>query len=134
MSPRLLLDTHIAVRWLAEPDKLSREQTRALRECVRRREPLAISAFTLMEIAVLFGQGGMRGRHAADELINKLCSDPAFEIVQLTKDMALEIAAPGPHLRDPVDRSIVATARVQRLQLVTSDQRNIESNLVRVIE
>lgn len=36
--------------------------------------------------------------------------------------------------RDPADRAIVATARVHRLRLVTSDQRIIESKLVPVIE
>jgi PIN domain nuclease of toxin-antitoxin system len=36
-------------------------------------------------------------------------------------------------LRDPADQAIVATARVHRLKLVTSDQRIIESKLVPVI-
>jgi len=40
----------------------------------------------------------------------------------------------GNALRDPADRAIVATARVHRLRLVTSDQRIIESKLVLVIE
>jgi PIN domain nuclease of toxin-antitoxin system len=37
-------------------------------------------------------------------------------------------------LRDPADRVIVATARVHRLRLVTSDQRIIDSRLVAVVE
>jgi PIN domain nuclease of toxin-antitoxin system len=36
-------------------------------------------------------------------------------------------------LRDPADRAIVATARVHKLRLVTSDERIIESELVPVI-
>jgi PIN domain nuclease of toxin-antitoxin system len=36
-------------------------------------------------------------------------------------------------LRDPADRTIVATARVRNLRLLTSDQRIIESNLVPVV-
>lgn len=48
---RLLLDTHILVRWLAAPKKLSREQLRALRQAVRAREPLAVSAISLLRVS-----------------------------------------------------------------------------------
>ncbi|MBZ5621995.1 MAG: hypothetical protein LAQ69_25200 [Acidobacteriia bacterium] len=51
----LLLDTHVLVRWLVEPKRLSRDQVRALRSAVRRGEPLTLSAITLIEIALLFG-------------------------------------------------------------------------------
>ena len=40
----------------------------------------------------------------------------------------------GGVLRDPADRAIVATARIHRLRLVTSDQRIVESKLVPVVE
>lgn len=60
MNARLLLDSHVVVRWLTAPKKLSREQVRVLREAVRRREPVAVSAITLLEIAVLFGEGTTR--------------------------------------------------------------------------
>ena len=50
------------------------------------------------------------------------------------KDRFAEIASEAAllsNLRDPADRAIVATARVHRLGLVTSDQRIIESKLGR---
>jgi hypothetical protein len=78
LNPRLLLDPHIAVRWLAAPRKLSREQTRVLRDAVRRNEPIAISAITLLEIAVLFSEGRARSDIAADELPKEFDSNPAF--------------------------------------------------------
>jgi PIN domain nuclease of toxin-antitoxin system len=56
-----------------------------------------------------------------------------FQILPLTTTIAREIAALG-ILRDPGDQSIVATARVHRLRLLTSDQRIIASGLVPVIE
>ncbi|HXP84081.1 MAG TPA: type II toxin-antitoxin system VapC family toxin [Bryobacteraceae bacterium] len=133
MSPRFLLDTHIVVRWLAAPKKLSREQTRVLREAVRQREPVAVSAITLVEIAILFGEGGARSAIPAGELLSELESNPAIQIVPISVDVAAEIAALGGSLRDPADRTIVATARVRRLRLVTSDQRIIESGLVHVV-
>lgn len=131
MNSRFLLDTHIVVRWLAEPGRLSKEQMRAVRESVRRHEPLAVSAITLLEIAILFDKG--RSTVPLDELLGELESNPAFHILPLTVDVAAEVAALGSGLRDPADRTIVATARVHKLRLITSDQRIIESNLARVV-
>ena len=130
MTARYLLDTHIVVRWLSTPQKLSREQRRVLGEAVRHREPVALSAMTLLEIAVLFGQGAKRNDMQAEDILDQIASNPIFEIVPLTVEIASEVAALGPSLRDPGDRAIVATARVHRLILLTSDERIIESKLV----
>jgi PIN domain nuclease of toxin-antitoxin system len=128
-----VLDTHILLRWLAAPKKLSREQARALREAVRRREPLAVSAITLIEIAILFGEKNARSKLTAGELLGELEANPAFRILPLTVEVAAEVAALGASLRDPADRTIVATARIEKLPLITSDQRIIDSRLVPVV-
>jgi PIN domain nuclease of toxin-antitoxin system len=133
LNPRFLLDTHILVHWLAAPTKLSREQLRVLREAVRRREPIAISAITLLEIAVLFGEGRTRSDVPIDQIFDNLESNPAFQIVPFTLEVASEVAALGSALRDPADRAIVCTARIRKLRLVTSDHRIIDSNLVPVV-
>lgn len=130
MTPRYLADTHIVVRWFGAPQKLSREQRRVLREAERHREPVAFSAFTLLEIAVLVERGIARIDITVEDLVDKIASDPLFEIMPFTVEIASEVAALGPSLRDPGDRAIVATARVHRLILLTSDQRIIESKLV----
>ncbi len=129
MTARYLLDTHIVVRWLATPKKLSREQRRVLEEAVLHRQPVALSAISLLEIADLFGQGARRNDTQAEDILGQIASNPMFEIVPLTLEIAAAIAPLGPSL-PPVDRAIVATARVHRLILLTSDQRIIESKLV----
>jgi PIN domain nuclease of toxin-antitoxin system len=133
LAPRFLLDTHIVIRWLAEPKRLSRNQSRTLDQAVKRTEPVAVSDITLLEIAVLFGEGSLRTRTNIDDLFNDLRNSPLFRFLPLSFEIASEIASLG-SLRDPADRAIVATARVHRLKLVTSDQRIIESRLVPVIE
>lgn len=130
MLPRFLLDTHVVVRWLIDAKKLSREQIRAIEGAVRRTEPLALSALSLLEIAVLASDGKLK--IALDEFLQSLEANPVFRVLPLTYNIASEVASLG-RLRDPADRAIVATARVHRLALVTSDQRIIESNLVTVI-
>jgi PIN domain nuclease of toxin-antitoxin system len=132
LLPRLLLDTHVAVRWLIEAKRLSREQFRALEGAVRRAEPVALSAMSLLEIAVLTSE--RRLKLPLEDFFGDLQANPLFRVLPLTYEIALEVASLGSSLRDPADRTIVATARVHRLRLVTSDQRIIESKLVPVID
>ena len=74
-----------------------------------------------------------RSEIAVGELLGELDSSPAFQILPLTVDVAVEVAALGSLLRDPADRAIVATVRVRRLGLISSDQRIIASKLVIVV-
>lgn len=97
-------------------------------------EVLGVSAMTLLEIALLFGRERTRLSASASELLTLVESNPLCRIFPIDVEVAQEVAAMGDSLRDPADRVIVATARVHRLRLVTSDQRIIESKLVPVIE
>ena len=133
LLPRLLLDTHVLIRWLFEMRKLSRTQLRELKSAVRRGEPVAISVISLLEIAVLASAEKPGLKVPLDEVFQVLNSNPVFRILPLTYEVALDVALLG-ILRDPADRTIAATARVHRLRLVTSDQRIIESKLVQVID
>ena len=133
MNPRLLLDTHIVVRALYEPKKLSREQRQILDDALQRGECLGVCAFSLIEI-VLLAEARQRLNVRLDQLFHELDTNPAIRIIPLTTDVGREMAALGDALRDPADRAIVATARVHRLRLLTADQRIIESDLVPVIE
>jgi PIN domain nuclease of toxin-antitoxin system len=134
LSPSLLLDTHIVVRWLLEPKRLSREQLRELEAAVRRGEPVALSAASLVEIAVLASGEKPRLNIRLELFFEDLRNNPVFHLLPLTYEIAAEVAAIGGGLRDPADRTIVATARVHRLRLVTSDQRIVASKLVAVVE
>jgi PIN domain nuclease of toxin-antitoxin system len=132
VTPRFLLDTHVVVRWLTLPKKLSSDQIRILREAERHRETVAISAFSLIEIAML-SQSSRKITGSADQIFVVLEANPMFEILPITIRIALDAGALT-MLRDSADRTIVATARVHGLRLLTSDLRIIESNLVSVID
>lgn len=133
MLPRLLLDTHVLIRWLIDAGKLSRTQLRTLEAAVRRGEPIAVSAVSLLEIAVLASGDRPALRVSLDDFFQDLNSNLLFRVLPLTYDVAREVAFLHV-LRDPADRAIAATARVHRLRLVTSDQRIIESNLVDTLD
>jgi PIN domain nuclease of toxin-antitoxin system len=104
-----------------------------LRDAIKHHQPLAISAISLLEIAILFGEGRTRTEIPLAELLNEIESSPTFQVIPFTVDIAAEVGALGPALLDQTDRAIVATARVRKLKLITADQRIIESGLVSVI-
>jgi PIN domain nuclease of toxin-antitoxin system len=74
----LLLDTHVLIRWLFEPRKLSRPQLRALESAAQRSEPVALSAISLLEIAVLASGGKSALKVSLDEFFQDLNSKPDF--------------------------------------------------------
>ena len=133
MNPKLLLDTHIVIRWFSDPRKLSREQLRVIGDAERRGECLGVCAFSLLEVVTLV-EGRKPIGVGAKELFHEFDTNPLIRIIPLTTDVALEVVATGDFLRDPADRVIVATARVHGLRLLTADQRIIDSHLVPVIE
>ena len=128
-----LLDTHIVSWWMSSPRRLSGDQLRVMGKAVARGERLGYSGITLVELAVAYGVGNRRGPAVADKLLRDLENDPAFVFLPITFEIAMEVATMGAHLQDPNDRAIVATARVHRLTLITSDERIIKSKLVNVI-
>lgn len=132
LLPRFLLDTHVAVRWLIDAKRLSRDQVRAIESAVVRAEQVGLSAMSLLEIAMFAGEGKLK--MPVDQFLEDLGGNPLFRVLPLTFEIASEVASLGRALRDPADRAIVATARVHRLRLITSDQRIIESKLVPVLE
>ncbi len=132
MNPRLLLDTHILVRWLDDRKKLTREQLRGMESSVRNRTPLAFSAVSLLEIAMLVGDRRLALRTPLDRAFARIKADPEFQLLPMTFEIALDAAHLG-ILRDPMDRAIAATARIHSLTLVTSDQRICDSALVPVL-
>jgi PIN domain nuclease of toxin-antitoxin system len=129
---RFLLDTHVIVQWLTAPDKLSSDQIRVMREAQRRAEAVAISAYSLVEIAML-AKSPRKIAGAIERIFGELEANPMFPVLPITIPIAIDAGALN-LLRDPGDRTIVATARVHRLRLLTSDQRIIDSNLVPVVD
>jgi PIN domain nuclease of toxin-antitoxin system len=95
---------------------------------------LALSATTLIELALISSYSRFRLKAPLDKLLADLEPGGDFRIVPIDTEIARETAALGDSLRDPADRVIVATARVHGLRLVTSDQRIIASKLCPVVE
>ncbi len=133
MRLRFLLDTSVVLRYFLDSRKLARTHERILDEAMKRCEQVALSAITQLEIARLLGPGSRRVRGTAGDFLKELSNSEMFQILPITFEIATEFAALTT-LRDPADRTIVATARVHKLYLLTSDVQIIDSGLADVVE
>jgi PIN domain nuclease of toxin-antitoxin system len=129
-----LLDTHILIRWLIEPNRLSKQQARILAETERRGQLFQISAMTLIELGQMFRRGTMRAQFDTSAVLEELESTEKYRILPITIAIAQEFGTLFPTLRDPADTAIAATARVHGLRLLTSDDRIVKANVVSTIE
>src|ERR1700738_4843670 len=92
LLPRILLDTHVVVRWLIDARRLSREQSRVLEGVVRRSEPVALSAISLLEIAILKSEGKLRLQVTLDEFLDEMQANEVFQIFPLSYQVASDVA------------------------------------------
>lgn len=110
---RLLLDTHVAIWWLSGDRRLSTATRRAIEDA----PDAYLSAVSLWEMFIKQGTGRL---DLPADFADALRED--FVELPLTFDHALEgRMLPGVH-RDPLDRMLVAQARVEALTIVTADR------------
>jgi PIN domain nuclease of toxin-antitoxin system len=121
---KLLLDTHIWFWSVAEPNRLGRRASAALR---RAANELWISPVSVWELLILAERGRVRiGDEPRRWITNALAETPAQEAA-LTFDVAIRSREILPAHADPVDRFLVATALVYGLTLVTADELLIQA-------
>jgi len=129
----ILLDTHVLVWMVAEPDRLSRPADREIQKAQRDRS-CAISSFSLFELAWLFHKNRLRGAGTIETSIHKILDDTGVKVLDITPEIAdLSMSFPDTYPKDPGDRLIGATARALGLTLITQDERILASPLIRSV-
>jgi PIN domain nuclease of toxin-antitoxin system len=116
----IVLDTHVWLWWVAEPQRLSR----AAREAIDRTERLGVATISCWEIAMLVEAGRVELDRALETWIEQALADPRTQSLPLTSTVAVRAALLGRERfdGDPADRIIYATARDAGASLVTRDQ------------
>lgn len=129
----ILLDTHVLVWLVAEPERLSRRAASAIRRA-RTGDGLAIADITLWELAFLFAKRSLRSYVTIEKTLADFVVQSGISVRPITVEVAaLAAQFPDDFPKDPVDRLIGATARAEGLPLVTRDERIRASQLFRTI-
>ncbi len=115
----LVADTHALVWHLIEPSRLGKSARRALAAADAGRWSCHVPVITLLEVWLLHERGRLRIGPA--QILEALAGHPAYVVLPLDVEQALEFGALST-IRDPMDRMIVAAARVTGSRLVTADE------------
>lgn len=117
---KLLLDTHIWLWGLLEPDRIDEDLTRKLADPENTKW---LSPISLWELTVLVEKNRLTLDRDLDAWVAEARTRAPVNDVPLTAEVALATRQVGLSHRDPADRFLAATARVFNLHLVTADQR-----------
>lgn len=118
----ILLDTHVVVWSLSEPERLSSTARTAMKVARKEGTPLAISAVTLVEISIL----ARKQRIAAGDNLAAYLSDieSTFFVLPVLSRICLRLVElPESYPGNPVDQVIGATALAEGIPLVTADEK-----------
>lgn len=128
----ILLDTHVVV-WLGyEPRRISKAAAEAVRSARADGEPLAVSAVSLYELAVIAARKWIDTPLSPDAFLEDMTA--GFVLLPVTARISSAAATmPREYPSDPLDRIIGATALVEGLKLVTADEKIRKSNVLSVV-
>jgi PIN domain nuclease of toxin-antitoxin system len=129
----ILLDTQAAAWLVTRPQRIPRAAAGAIRSHAAR-NGLAVASVTLMELGEMLASGEIRPTGTPREWLRDFVARVPVSVRELTVDIAAVAAhLPPTFPADPFDRLIAATAIVERLPLVTADERIRESGVVETI-
>jgi PIN domain nuclease of toxin-antitoxin system len=127
---RLLLDTHLLLWALIEPDRLS---ATARADIEAPENEVLFSAASIWEIAIKAALGRADFAVQPAEIV-EAARDTGFIELPVTAAAALQVMALPPRHRDPFDRLLVAQAIIEPAMLYTADAAlDAYSELVKLI-
>jgi PIN domain nuclease of toxin-antitoxin system len=115
---RLVADTHAIVWRLTSPTKLGRAAQRAFEAADSGRWLCCVPAIVLVEVALLRERGRIGVR--PEDVLRALQGRQGYAVLALDAEQSLEFGALV-GIKDPMDRMVLAAARVSGAKLVSSD-------------
>ena len=113
---RYLLDTHIALWWLTEPEKIHAKARKIIQD---KSNDIFISSASFWEIAIKKSIGRLTMPHNLLETI----ALEGFKTLPIMPEECIGVADLPMHHTDPFDRLIVMQAKLYNLAILTRDNK-----------
>ena len=118
----LLLDTHIWINYLNASPLLKPDLVKRI-EAARSVGSVYVSIISIWETAQLVRLNRLTLNTNVTDWVENALTLPGVQLLPFTTQIAIDsINLPAPMHKDPADRILVASARVERLTLVTRDR------------
>ena len=118
----VLLDTHIWVKYQNGSSDILASSRPAI-ESAADHGAVYVSVISIWEIALLVRLRRLSLHTSVDRWTREALSKPGINLLPFTPEIAIQsVELPEPMHKDPADRILVASARVERLTLVTRDR------------
>ena len=127
---KLLLDTHIWLWSVLEPERLSRRVAKEIRDSSNE---LWLSPISIWQLMVLWQKGRMVPREDIEAWVPAALRSLPLQEAPVTYEVARETGRLRVKHRDPADRFLLATAKVFELTLVTADERLLKARNVSIL-
>ena len=128
----ILLDTHTWWWAVTEPGRLSNRALKMIRQ-----EPpdkRAIASISIWEFAMMVRKAKVEIKISPAQWLDHAVNKTGIGVYDLNPEVACEACnLPGKFHSDPADRIIVATARINKMTLITKDKKIIEYPFVNAI-
>ncbi len=120
----IVLDTHALLWWASDKSKLSKKALSLVNRESRQTGQLLVSSISVWEIAMLVDRSRLSLKIEVNDFIGQLEKLPPIQFLPITNRISLaSVGLPGPLHKDPADRFIIATAKVNNCKLVTADEK-----------
>ena len=122
IPPGVLLDTHIWIQLQSGSPTLSKLALQAINLATSRRS-VYVPLISVWEIAMLTMKKRLQLDRPVRRWVTEALDKPGIQLLPLSSEIAIDAAElPEPMYKDPADRMIVASARVECLTLITCDK------------
>lgn len=127
---KLLLDTHIWLWSLLDPEKLAPSVARALES---QENEVWLSPISVWELLILVEKGRVTLDRDAPQWVEEVLKASPLNEAPLTVEVAIRSRLVDLPHQDPADRFIAATAMVYGLTLVTADSQILSSKMLSLL-
>lgn len=119
----IVIDTHVLVWWLTQPERLSPAARLALDQ-VSTARPAVLSAISILEITTAVRRGRMDLSVPVGDWLALVRQLPELRIEAVSSEIAARAGGYGDDMHgDPADRLVAATAEVLGARLINADEK-----------